>query len=271
MNKSICLLLSIFLVLTLISFASAADTVTLVTPAASTYVRGTYNFSATIATPQDVSNVTFRYNSSGDTQVTLCIDINESAGATAFSCEKATTGYSDGTFSFYAYAYANASSTLLDNDDSATVVMDNTAPTVTFTIPTYYLDTGDHFTVSCTATDSTAGVANYSVFITRDDGTFASYNSTSTIASHVFESNIFYAPGSYTANCTVYDSASNLNSKLYTLAVSSEDGQVIITKEEESILRKTWVWALAVVVLLTCVLLMLILSRKRKHGKRKGR
>lgn len=274
-QKTILPLFLITFVLAIVFVSAAADDPTLVTPAASGYVKGTtYNLSATVETPAETANVTFYYNSSGATQHALCNDINATADETSFSCTYDTdTNIADGTYSFYAKSFDDDYATELAQDESATVVTDNTNPTVTFTIPYYHFDTGELMTVDCSATDATAGVANYTITVTKPDATTSSTTDTSAIAGYTFSSGDFGMPGSYTIACVVYDSASNTASSSYDLTVKSETSEIVIQKQ---IGVGDWIQnnmilvlsALAAVVIIIAVVLTVTSATGKKRRRR---
>lgn len=201
-------LLAFFVAILAISFVSAADTVTLVTPAASAYIAGTtYNFSATVATPEEVANVTFYYDDSGNQSI--CSTLNATEDLTSFSCVASTAGITDGSYTFHAVALDDDDATVLSSDASATVTVDNTDPSVSISIDKTHVLEVTKQRVTCTYSDTTAGVSTATITVVDDEGTSSSFTPTSSGAVTTIGTQYHHELGDYTVTCTIVDNSAN--------------------------------------------------------------
>ena len=204
--KNLFVVFSALVILLSMYFVLAALTdVTLVTPAESGIVNGTYTFNATITGVAD--NVTFYHNQSGSWEQ-FCI--NASGAGLEFTCvnDTNTIDFPDGTYYFNATAKNDTTTVSVVNAD---VIVDNNNPSLDYTTGTPTNNAGENRTwifVNVTASDTN-----------NDSLVFLLYNSTTEVNRTVYTDytklyiNWTDLPEeTYTYNVTANDSATRSNS-----------------------------------------------------------
>ena len=161
MNKKISII-SLLLVLFFIGLAFALTSPAVISPTSGQNVSGDLLLNATIAA-NNVTNVTFYfYNSTGGNLVYNTTIINDTADDTEFNYTLDTTTITDGIYNLTVNA-TNSTGDTTTNTSVTGVTIDNTAPSVSASIPTTSTWYNANFTVTINVTDATIGVDNTSV------------------------------------------------------------------------------------------------------------
>lgn len=166
------LILAFILVMTMMPFVLAlSDTITLVTPASSALVNGTYVFNATMVANTNISNMSFYYSTdSGATWKILCSEVNATEDDLEYNCSKSTTSLSDSILGYYfnATGYRAKAGTVATANGSIAntgIGVDNNAPTVTLTVSPTRIETHGTIKTDCIVSDSGSSLANQATTI----------------------------------------------------------------------------------------------------------
>lgn len=279
-NKNIFLIAIIMLgVLLVPAFASAAQSVTLLTPAQDAAIKGTtYNLTMSITEPSEVCNVTFYYKTStGTTWTFIGSAANTTANQTGWSRVLDTSGITDAKDYVFNVSVSTQKSTnsFTLSDSSTGVDVDNTAPTaiiqsnkpkVTFLDPI-------GFDYDCsTSSDNQDTSLTYSVVWTKADGdTITETSSTGTFS----DSDLNSVGTTGYLVCTVTDDAGNTDASdaVYvsvgngkTSTTTGEEEAAVAAKEKKT--TNMIIISISAVVVLIIVIVAVIKSGSKRRKKR---
>lgn len=239
MNKTVLfLLLGMFLLS--VGVYAGANTITLSTPAASGTVTGaTYNLSALLVNNGTIDNVTFYYSQdSGVTWTRIASATNESFNDTDFSVSYDSSvlndGYQNYTFNATAY-FGHTESVVQAGDESATVSVDNTIPTITLTLSESFIRSGEQLTSTCSADDKVESAAGSELTTTQVIQDPAGNNNSYTGNRFIIPIEYTIATNSedgYSVHCSYTDTASLSEGSKQSFSVFSEQDK------EEELLKK---------------------------------
>lgn len=203
--------LIIVLLFALSSVAVFGD-ITLNRPLASDTIAGTaFLFRATnsSACGTPCGNVTFNWLN-GSTLVTLCYDDTQTASvwectaSTAVACPDGTGACSSRTFNA---RLLNTTNALLNDTNNTGITVDNTNPTIAFSLPREQLEMFTPISYQCVGSDNSDTNLNFSAILGDPDGT--AQETITQLPSGTFDQLTGNSIGTWRVNCTVGDNAGN--------------------------------------------------------------
>ncbi len=199
--------------------------VSLVAPAASASISGTYTFNATVT--GNSTNMSFYWwNETSSSWKLLCSN-DTHINSTSSWCNYDTTGINDGTgYIFNATAQNDTNTT---SGVSADVTVDNLGPTATLTIDPTSIRRHQSSTISCSATD-TVGVASVEITVLKPDDTSETPCTGTTSCSATYTPVLV---GDHDFVCTAIDNADHSGTDTGTLTVRSRSGLGVSLPPEE--------------------------------------
>ncbi len=161
-------IISLLVIMSMIGFASAANTITLLSPAQDQFTSGsTFLLNTSLDTNSaNVTNVTFYYKTDGGAWTLIGRVINTSAQQLAFNRTFASTALTDRNNMTFNATGANITGAIITEDTSTGVQINNGVPTVTFSSASIgssgQVRISDSFTLGIDA-DATIGINNCTV------------------------------------------------------------------------------------------------------------
>ncbi len=267
MNKR--LLLTFLAILLLVP--AVYSVITIDTPTSAQVVTGTFNFSMSPQTSDEISNLTLLQDS-----VPFASVVNVSADQQSFSIDFDTTSLTDSASTVINFSvFSDIAGTSINNSATVTVEIDNTAPSsVTLSLQYPFIRKGSLPQVAtCSGVDAVDSSVTIGMTLTDTEGTNITQSATSPFE---IDRQYTFQPDSgdgYTIHCTATDNANINTSTSQSFSVLNPDEKPDIIKKKEEVRERgdnlLLIASVVAIIVVIAVLLIVTSSSSKKSKKRR--